>query len=185
MQGIYSYTNTVNGKVYVGQSIDIDIRPIQHEYALKIGIDSPHFQRAVDKYGFDKFVYEEIVCGPFDKEELTELEQFYMNKYREEGKELYNIRRAETKDSLSKETRKKMSEAGKAKIFSEAHKSNISISKIGNKSRTGLKNSEHQKQIMKGNKYTLGRNRSEKEKIQISKNMKQYWMYRKGANGSV
>ena len=58
MIGIYKIENKVNGKVYIGQSIDIEKRWKSHISYLNKGIHrNKHLQSAWDKYGegnFDK-----------------------------------------------------------------------------------------------------------------------------------
>lgn len=53
---IYKYTNTINGKVYIGQTTDEAKRYRDHMLRNKKN-DSPYFHKAIDKYGFDKFEY--------------------------------------------------------------------------------------------------------------------------------
>jgi group I intron endonuclease len=63
--GVYTITNTVNGKQYVGSSQDIQLRWQQHRTHLHTKIHhSPYLQHAWDKYGEEAFVFgivEEIV----------------------------------------------------------------------------------------------------------------------------
>jgi|ERR1035437_306993 group I intron endonuclease len=92
MQGIYSITNQVNGKAYVGQDSNMPKRWEKHRQKLQTGIHkNPILQSAWNIYGEGAFAYDPFLCGPFNAEDLTELEQFYMDKYRAEGKTLYNI----------------------------------------------------------------------------------------------
>lgn len=56
--GIYCIMNTVNGKKYVGSSIDISSRWTSHRHDLKRGIHSNvHLQKSWDKYGENSFVF--------------------------------------------------------------------------------------------------------------------------------
>lgn len=58
MVGIYRITNTVNGKCYVGQSINIEKRLRQHKSMLFSGTHyNAHLQSAVSRYGIDKFEF--------------------------------------------------------------------------------------------------------------------------------
>ncbi len=65
--GIYVITNTINGKQYVGQSIDIDKRIKQHFRDLKAGRDSSHMQRAYNLYGKEAFAADIIEYCDIDK----------------------------------------------------------------------------------------------------------------------
>jgi group I intron endonuclease len=83
MVGIYRITNLVNGKTYIGQSIDIkrrfcDHRCISHESNI-------HLKRALKKYGKDNFRYE--VLEECDISELDEKEIYYISTLKPE----YNI----------------------------------------------------------------------------------------------
>lgn len=81
MIGIYSITNKINGKRYIGQSIDIDVRIKRHFRELRKGIHHcKHLQRAYDKYGEDSFT-SEILCQCEQGEDLDELEKYYISKY--------------------------------------------------------------------------------------------------------
>ena len=53
---IYCYTNKINGKKYVGQTIHPEKRKWEHSKAY----DDSIFHRAIRKYGFDAFDYEVI-----------------------------------------------------------------------------------------------------------------------------
>lgn len=76
--GIYSVTNKINGKIYIGQSIDIERRWQQHKYSNGNII----LRNAIKKYGIDNFefkILEKITPNNKSKieitEELTKLEQ--------------------------------------------------------------------------------------------------------------
>jgi group I intron endonuclease len=158
MQGIYSYTNIINGKIYVGQSSNLYIRPLQHKHLLKKGKDSLYFQRAVDKYGIDKFVYEEIVCGPFDKEDLIELEQFYMDMYKTEGKILYNICPAAGSTAgikHSKETKQIWSKQRKGKKFALGHKCSEQAKSTMAEQKKGIKNPNFGKPLLESHRNKI------------------------------
>lgn len=60
--GIYVWTNTVNGKVYVGQSVNV-CRRVQGELKmLRNGnFHNEHMQRAWDKYGEDAFIVGQVM----------------------------------------------------------------------------------------------------------------------------
>lgn len=72
--GIYEIVNTVNGKRYVGSSVDIDSRWQTHIRELRRGTHhAQHLQRSFNKHGEDAFVIRCITeC---EREELIPLEQ--------------------------------------------------------------------------------------------------------------
>lgn len=84
---IYTITNTVNHKVYVGQSIDYKKRWKQHINCAKSNSGRSHkLYRAMNKYGvemFDFLVIAEVYAFTvYDlKTRLNELERYYIDYY--------------------------------------------------------------------------------------------------------
>ncbi len=77
---IYKITNDVNSKVYIGQTCKpLDERIAGHRNAMVSGV-STHLYRAMRKYGWDKFHFEQIATAQ-SKSELDELEIYYIDKY--------------------------------------------------------------------------------------------------------
>lgn len=80
MTGIYAIRNKINGKHYVGQSIDIKNRWIQHRSRLRCGNhENYHLQNAYNMYSEDNFEY--LVLEECDVCQLDEKEKFYIEKY--------------------------------------------------------------------------------------------------------
>jgi group I intron endonuclease len=79
--GIYKFTNKINGKIYIGQSIDINARKRSHiNDAYCKGKDSNcPFHQAIIKYGEDGFNFEIIEECP--KELLNEREKYWIQYY--------------------------------------------------------------------------------------------------------
>jgi len=71
--GIYKYTNQINGKVYIGQSIDIRQRQYTHKssaYNEKAKDFNSQFHQAIRKYGIENFdfeILEEIAPEEYNK----------------------------------------------------------------------------------------------------------------------
>jgi len=91
MIGIYKITNKINGKVYIGQSIDIEERfqkHKQHEYNI-------HLALAYKDYGLQNFSFEvikEIKNSPLANLFLNVYEVKYINEYNSTNKNKgYNI----------------------------------------------------------------------------------------------
>jgi group I intron endonuclease len=80
--GIYKVTNTINGKVYIGQSIDIYSRWNHHKTCCdneKCHEYNSPFYRALRKYGLDNFTFE--VIERCSVNELDYKEIYYIQKY--------------------------------------------------------------------------------------------------------
>ena len=88
MIGVYFIKNKINGKFYVGHSIDIKYRFRRHLYELKRNIHHcQYLQRAWNKYGEDNFefiIYKE--CST--EEESQDLEQYFIDNYKDV---IYNV----------------------------------------------------------------------------------------------
>lgn len=104
MIGIYKITNKINGKFYIGQSIDIKRRFIEHK--------TPHgtmtsIKLAIKKYGKENFSFE--IIEECEVEQLDEKEIYWIEKLNP----IYNrcSGGSGSKDHyLSQETRKHLSE---------------------------------------------------------------------------
>jgi group I intron endonuclease len=133
---IYCYTNKINGKKYIGQTINTMAIRAKSDGS---GYSTKHkFGRAIAKYGWDNFEGEVLESVETDacslKEQLDTLECFYISKF-DTYKNGYNstpggsgkgkfvsvetrerIRQAQfNRPSVSDETRRKISEANKGK----------------------------------------------------------------------
>lgn len=92
MIGIYKITNLINNKCYIGQSICIERRLLQHKSTYEISRDpnKPLYQ-AFKKYGLENFSFE--VLEECLKEELDNKEKYYIEKYQSlTHQNGYNIR---------------------------------------------------------------------------------------------
>lgn len=79
--GIYKVTNTETQEIYIGKSVKVADRWQNHVKAAAGlgGVAESQFQRALKKYGVDKFTWELI--EEVDKDKLTEREKYYINFY--------------------------------------------------------------------------------------------------------
>ena len=88
--GIYKMTNKVNGKIYIGLSVNIETRMYNHyrnAFYEKDAEYNSYLSRAIRKHGQENFSYEIIEeCSiselPIRGKILDILLQFYRQKYR-------------------------------------------------------------------------------------------------------
>ena len=91
MIGIYKITNKINGKVYIGQSVNIKQRWRNHRtdaFAKKSHKYNSPLYRSMRKYGIENFLFE--IIQECSKEDLNRLEIFYIAKYHAHGEKGYN-----------------------------------------------------------------------------------------------
>jgi group I intron endonuclease len=86
--GIYCIENTLSGKKYIGQAVDIDKRKAVHFSTLKNGVHyNRHLQNSFNKDGEDAFSFK--ILAYCETSELTYYEQSFVDLYTPE--KLYNI----------------------------------------------------------------------------------------------
>ena len=84
--GIYKFTNTINNKVYIGQSVDVQHRKREH---LRHKEDS-YFHKALQKHGNNNFIFE--VLEECDKTLLNEREKHWISYYQSNERDKgYNL----------------------------------------------------------------------------------------------
>ena len=135
MKGIiYTATNKVNGKVYVGQTIQsLKERKAQHKFDAKTRKFNSYFHNSIRKYGFGSFKWE-VVAETDNIDILNELEIFYITLYNSRNKKKgYNIKEGGLNGKHSEESKKKMSEAHKGKTHSKETCQKMGKARIGDK----------------------------------------------------
>ena len=80
--GIYMYRNRINGRIYIGQTVNIYLRRRQHENPT--GQDRTHqyesdFHKDIRKYGIENFEF--TILEECDPEKLNEREVYWISKY--------------------------------------------------------------------------------------------------------
>lgn len=170
--GIYIIKNIINDKVYIGQSVDIYHRWMQHKADLRNGHHhNEHLQRAWNKYGEENFEFR--VLTECDESELNNFEKLFIEEYKShDGCYGYNLtiggdgcvglsqesiekmRKSLTGKHLPEDTRKKISEANKGKKKpprSDEHRRNLGKSLKGKKAwNKGVKMDDDFKEKMCG-----------------------------------
>ena len=109
--GIYTIRNKVNGKIYIGQAIDIKDRWKDHRKRLNGGYHvNKHLQRSWDKYGEESFEFNILLeC---EESQLNTLEEYYIFELMTYDKRVgYNKTYGGDNGRPTEETRKKMSKS--------------------------------------------------------------------------
>ena len=109
---IYKYTNKINGKQYIGQTI----RTFESRHKDHLRANSTYFDRALSKYGEDNFDWE-IIYEASDADELNQKEMELIQKHNTLSPNGYNVTLGGNSFngySHTPETRMKISKAIKA-----------------------------------------------------------------------
>jgi len=130
MIGIYKITNP-NGKVYIGQSRDLEKRKLQYSKYLKRYCRQLKLINSINKYGWELHTFEIIEFCDFD---LLNIKERYWQEFYNSIDRGLNCLYTKTKDKpalFGLETRIRMSKSQLGKTRSDSHKRRISESKKG------------------------------------------------------
>lgn len=143
---VYQHKNKINGKIYIGITMQEPEKRWKYGEGYKT---SPHFYSAIQKYGWDNFEHN-ILFQNLTKEEACKKEQELIAKFNSMNREFgYNstsggemfIMNEETKQKISQammgnknglghpcseEKKRKISEAQKGRTLTEEHKQKLS-----------------------------------------------------------
>ncbi len=156
--GIYTITNTVNGKVYVGSTVNFASRWYWHKFGLKHGNHgNPHLQRAWNKYGPEMFDFAVVEVCP--KESLDQQEGVWMGDLKAFTHGYNLVRIVEGCHTLSDEVKARISAGGRGLTRSQTTKDHI------REARTGAKFSDEAKANM--SKAHLGHRHSEESRLKM------------------
>lgn len=148
MIGIYKIISP-SGKIYVGQSVDINKR-WNHYFCLNCKGQTILYNSLL-KYGAENHIFE--VIEECDIELLNEKERYYQDLYNVVGKFGMNCILKETFDKageISLQTRIKMSESAKKKTITEEHRNKLRENKSGkNNGMFGKTHSEETREKMR------------------------------------
>ena len=181
---IYKITNLLNGKIYIGKTIQPIHKRFSKHKVFRPGYIS-YITRAINKYGEENFKIEAIYNAEA-WENLFELEKYFIENMNSKHPNGYNmtdggegnnggifpesakkiLREKNLGKKLSEETKKKIGDGSRGKKMSEEFKRNLS------KMRKGVPRPPHISKItsefMKGHKYWVGRKHSEESKLKMS-----------------
>ena len=162
--GIYMIQNKVNGKIYIGQSVNIEKRWKNHKSELRGNHhDNEHLQHAWNKYGEDNFEFT-VICE-CDENQLNAREEYYIFELMSYDRRVgYNRTYGGGSGLPTEETRQKRSEIQKIRMSNPEIRKKISEALKGEKNpnygRTGEKHplygthlsEEQRKRISEANK---------------------------------
>jgi group I intron endonuclease len=126
--GVYRIVNTKNGRIYIGSCKEFKRRSKQHHNALMAHTHSNKYLQAdYNNHASDDFIFEilEIVIG--EKQDRTDREQVYISRLYDGCQQCYNMSKNAASSegrpfsNTPEETRKKMSEAAKARLSDPAN----------------------------------------------------------------
>lgn len=128
MTGIYKITSPT-GRVYIGQSWDINKRKSSYRYSHGTRFQV-HLYNSILKYGWINHIFEVVHELPSDitQEVLDQYEVLYWEAYKELGFKMMNIKHPGSGGKHAKETIVKMKEKRKLQVYSEESKQKMSQS---------------------------------------------------------
>jgi len=140
--GIYTITNQLDNKLYIGLAVDIEKRLKEHRNDLIRGDhDNEKLQHAWNKYGADNFVFETLEeCA---EEYLYSMEHYWCLLTKSHDRRYgYNIRPTHPYGTprLSEETKRKLSIAHSGKPKTSEHIEKMRKTKTGMKMSTEVRN---------------------------------------------
>jgi len=169
MTGVYLIQSPAE-KIYIGQATDIEKRWEAYK-KLNNCKGQTRLYRSFKKYGVENHKF--YVAYECEEKDLNKEERFYQEVFGVTGRNGLNCYLTETNEKqkqYSVETRKKMSESHKGKIFSEEHKQKISDSL---KKTMTLERRKAVSATHKGRKSPMkGRTHSEETKKKMSEGIK-------------
>jgi group I intron endonuclease len=170
--GVYTITNKIDGKIYVGKAIHVRKRLAEHLSTLKNNCHkNVHLQNAFNKYGKDNFIFE--VLEEYHREFLLSMENWWCNMLNTHNRNYgYNIQPTNPYgiSCASEETKKKRSAISKARGIPDK------VREAAIKANTGAKRSEEsRKRMSEAHKGKKQLRESVKKQQESRKNNGQPW----------
>lgn len=170
---VYSHTNLINGKKYIGITSKIPEHRWGHNGSGYIGCT--YFFNAINKYGWDNFSHEILYDG-LSEEEAKNKEIELIKKYKTNDENYgYNLTAGGDGSlgrEVSDETKQKIGDANRGTKHSEETKRLISERLIGNKYALGYHHTEETKRRLaeasRGNQHSKGYHHTEEMKKHLS-----------------
>lgn len=175
MVTIYKYTNKVNGKAYIGQTTDVSRR----EWFHRNTDHCPVFSAAIKKYGWEQFEFVVLREG-LSYDDANDIEQQLIRDHATQVPTGYNLREGGNNSSPSQETRAKMKAAATSRIVTEdtrrklseagrALRSTPEYREAQRQRRLGIPHTEERKRKISATlKGRQGRKRTDEERQRMS-----------------
>lgn len=119
---LYRITNNLNGKVYIGQTVNVKERWLRHKrFSESISEKSQYVHRAIAKYGIDNFTFE-IIATTLTGESATETENVLMVQYKSLDSQFgYNLKASAEYGGHSEESKQKLRESALKQFAEKGH----------------------------------------------------------------
>lgn len=193
--GVYQIRNKINGHLYIGSSIDVKARWLEHQNKNRKG--NTHLKNAFNKYGVENFSFDVLIeCKP---DELLAYEQKYIDNVKPNYNVSHIAGRVEVTEEivagrkeralkwrLTPEQRKRQADTIRGRKHSPEHVEKNRIAQTGrthtvskeareriSKARRGMKfSAEHIANLVKSH---IGNRLSEEAKKKCSEASKRWW----------
>lgn len=129
---IYKATNKINGKVYIGQTIQtLKARKSKHKSCVKNKKFTWHFYNSIRRYGWDNFKWQ-IIDTAKTINELNKKEEYWIKQYKATNERYgYNKFKGGNNMKMPQSVKNKISKANKGRVFTEEWIKNMSESRKG------------------------------------------------------
>jgi group I intron endonuclease len=173
--GIYKIQNPI-GKIYIGQSIDIQKRLTTYQKRIEGCKSQIKLYNSLVKYGFSEHIFE--IIEKCEVAQLNRQERYWQDYYSAVGSTGLNCRLTTSEDKsgqLTKEVRDKIAASSMGKVKTQEHRDKIAASKKGIPTNVGENNPAKRQDVkLKMRKAKVGK---------PSNNIKP--VYQLGASGEI
>jgi len=158
MPGIYVIINSINTKIYIGSSINVEKRIKRHIYELMNNKHpNKYLQRSVNKYGINSFIFK--ILEKCQKEDLLTIEQTFLDLLQPEYN-IFKIAGSPLGFKHSESTKRKMSKIVKEKCKDPERKRKLDMAREKARNWTEERKRKHSEKLK-------GRTLTEKHKKNI------------------